>query len=459
MRKVLGSLATLCVISVSTAVLLEGAYRIYLAQTVAAELEKRVRAIKRPDEPGFRVWATAPWRFDRELGFSYTKGPWPEALIRGREFDACDIFARGDAFGNIDREPNNYFSADIRLMIVGSSFSMIRDGKERLVNEVIMDDLTERLGRSVSVVNFSRDATGVLSYIDAAAVKASELKPDAVILLANTVSLNYRRHWRVVLPDRDGFSRLWFLLDPIEHPTELNSSRMVAQTPFVYSRITDSWCSQLTAAKQRGDSRVLTDDPLVKAMVAEHDRIADTIARPRVTVDFWRHDVSFVFNVLLSGDPFNGVPIFGEQPVYSPITFDRYEEDPQFVTALARLKASKIPIIPVHLPTLPEMLNFDGDFDSVGNRTSLVADLEQALGQRFVNLYRYYPDQLKSSPQQLFKSGVDFHPSPVGVDAMAAAIEKMLLEHEATADLFRNSTVHSDASVPKAAILRPQTTE
>ncbi len=334
-------------------------------------------------------------------------------------------------------------------MIVGSSLSIIRDDKGQLVNEVMMDDLSERLGKSVSVVNFSRDGTGVLSYIDAAAAKVEELNPDAVILLANTVSLNYRRHWRVVLPDGDGFNRLWFLLDPIEHPTDLNLSRMVPQTPFVYDRITDPWCRRLAAAKDRGDSQALVDDPLIKAMVAEHGRIADRIATPQVTVDFWRHDVSFVFNVLSSGDPFKGVPIFGEQPVYSPMTFDRYEEDPQFVAAMDRLKARKIPIIPVHLATLPEVQSNGGEFELAGNRASLIADLERALGMRFVNLYRYYPDEYGPSPQRLFKSNVDFHPSPLGVDIMAAALERMLLEHEATAELFRRPAVHGTAIAPQ----------
>ena len=153
MRKILGSLLTLCFILIVTAVLLEATYRIYLGRVVAAEVEKRLHAAAKPNEQSFRVWASAPWQFDKELGFSYTKGPWLEALIRDRAFDYCDIFASGDHFGNIDREPNIYSNADVRLMIVGSSFSMIRDDKGRLVNEVMMDDLSERLeGPSASSI-------------------------------------------------------------------------------------------------------------------------------------------------------------------------------------------------------------------------------------------------------------------------------------------------------------------
>ena len=184
-------------------------------------------------------------------------------------------------------------------------------------------------------------------------------------------------------------------------------------------------------------------------MVVERDRITETMARPRVTIDFWRLDVSFVSNMLSSGDPFKGVQIFGEQPIYSPFTFDRYEDDPQFVVAMERLKAHKIPIIPVHLATLLEVQSTDGEFELAGNRASLIADLERALGERFVNLYRYYPDKFRSSPQQLFTSNFDFHASPLGVDVMATALENMLLEHKATAELFRRAAAHDNAVVPE----------
>jgi hypothetical protein len=455
MRKVLGSLLTVCLILITTAVLVEVAYRIYLQRIVAAEVDKRVRAAARPNGQNFHVWAVAPWQFDREQGFRYTRGDWLSAHIRGSAFDFCSVSVGGNSFGNIDREPKYYFSADIRLMVVGSSFSQMRDHKGRLVNEVMMDDLSEQMRRPVSVLNFSRDSTGVLNYIETAAAVANELKPDAIIVLANTVSLNYRRHWRTVLPDEGGFRRLWFLLDPIEHLNDLNSPRAVPQTPFVYDRISDAWCKRLTAAKEQSDERALVEDPLVKAMVAERDRIADAVVAPRVTVNFWRYDASFVYNVLSTGDPFADGTIFAGQPVYSPITFDRYDDDPQFRAAIDRLKASKIPVILVHLPTLPEVQSTGGDFELVGNRKSLIADLERALGRQFINLYQYYPIELKSSPRQLFQSDTDFHPSELGVEMMAAALEKMLFEHRATAELFQRPPIRDKARF-SGTVLLPQ---
>ena len=49
--------------------LLEAVYRVYLARLVAGEVERRMRAAVTPDAQMFRVWAVAPWKFDRELGY------------------------------------------------------------------------------------------------------------------------------------------------------------------------------------------------------------------------------------------------------------------------------------------------------------------------------------------------------------------------------------------------------
>lgn len=54
MRKILGSLLTLCFILIVTAVLLEATYRIYLGRVVAAEVEKRLHAAAKPNEQSFQ---------------------------------------------------------------------------------------------------------------------------------------------------------------------------------------------------------------------------------------------------------------------------------------------------------------------------------------------------------------------------------------------------------------------
>jgi hypothetical protein len=67
---------------------------------------------------------------------------------------------------------------------------------------------------------------------------------------------------------------------------------------------------------------------------------------------------------------------------------------------------------------------------------SLVADLERQLGQPMVELYRLYPPHLKDDPLRLVYSADNSHPSVVGVQAMANALEQFLLDDSHTQRLF-----------------------
>jgi hypothetical protein len=156
--------------------------------------------------------------------------------------------------------------------------------------------------------------------------------------------------------------------------------------------------------------------------------------------------VSFALNLVLTGDPFDGMTMFADQPIYAPLTLDRYTDDPDFNMSMKHLKTAGVPFIPVHIPTLAEMRKApDGPFEFAGSGVpprrgaSLTADLEQALNEPFVNLYRYYASEQKSDPLKLVHSATNSHPSPVGVVAMAEALERMLLEHPRTAHLFKRS--------------------
>jgi len=164
---------------------------------------------------------------------------------------------------------------------------------------------------------------------------------------------------------------------------------------------------------------------------------------PAVLIDFWRTDVSFAMNLLRHGEPFHGMTMFGDQPIYSPLTLDRYTDDPGFNASVKTIAKTGIPLLPVHIPTLPEMRSFpDGGYEFAAHGVpprrgkSLVADLEGALNEPFVHLYRSYPATYKSDPVQLVYSEADSHPNKLGVQAMAEALERMLLEHPATSKLL-----------------------
>ncbi len=54
MRKVLGSILSVCFIFITTGLLLEVAYRVYLGRIVAAEVDKRARAAATAEEQSFQ---------------------------------------------------------------------------------------------------------------------------------------------------------------------------------------------------------------------------------------------------------------------------------------------------------------------------------------------------------------------------------------------------------------------
>ena len=439
MRKFFRALGTTVFIVVVTALLVECAYRYYLSTRVTAELADWGKKFKQTERPTVAGYGVAPWVFDG-AGHSFQQGPWRTALISDGVFERCESAGEGNKLGNFGWMPEDYATADLRLMIVGSSFSMVKDENGHLVDQVLMERLSKRLNRRVAVLNYSRDATGVLAYFNMARFKFEESKPHIIIALINTIALISRPHWRVVLSEGDGFRRLYFLLDPEAHPAD--PKRAVPQ-PFVISdAVTEEWCRKMTQMRARGDMNALREDPVVKSLIARHNKLQREALQPKVAINFWRPDVSFAWNQLTTGDPFNGMPMFAE-PIYNALKLDRYTDDPNFNAAVKRLKELGVPIILVHIPQFPDVARQSQGWEFAANGVpprqcaSLVADLEAALGESFVHLYQYYPSELKKDPLKLVVSENNSHPSKLGVAAMAEALERMLLENPKTAGLLK----------------------
>jgi hypothetical protein len=443
-RKVLRVVAITLFIAAFTALLIESAYRFYLHALVAEEVAKRTSAFKPAERPSFGAAGVAPWQFDRDVGHRFYDGAWRTGIIVHGAFNSCTSAGEGNRLGNVGWLPDNYATADLRLMIVGSSFSMVPDVNGKLIEQVLSERLQKRLNRSVSVLNYSRDSTGLLAYMDMARFKYEESKPHAILALINAPALFYRRHWRVVVPEQDGFHRLYFSLDRVTDTAGFKPGRAVPQNFVVSDGVTEDWCRTMTSAHARGDEKTLREDPLVQALVARYNQLQKDMVVPKIAIDFWRLDVSFAWNLISAGNAFEGMVMFADQPVYTPLDLTRFSDDPDFGDTIAVLKGRGVPVIPVHLATLPEMRNDpEGRFEfataNVPPRqgASLAADLEAALGEPFVHLYRYYPPELKGDPLKLVQAENDWHPNSRGVHAMAEALERMLAEHPRTAPLLK----------------------
>lgn len=390
----------------------------------------------------FWAYSVPPWIFDPVLGFKYNQKPWRGVWIEGRAFSSCSIAGNGNSFGNYGPPDDQFKTADIKVIIVGSSYSQAPGPNRGLINEVLGRQLSEHLGRRVDILNFSRDATGVLSYIDATRKTIDELHPDIVPMLINTPGLIYRRLWRRVMPDDTGNQSFYQMLSPDAKPTDVKLA--FAQVRVINEAITPEWCARMDVAKTHSDTATLRADPLTKMLIAEQERQLAEAATPSIAINFWRPDVSFAYNLIVHRNPFNEMIPF-ETPRYSPYDRDRYSDDPEFVAAIADIKRSGIPVLPIHVVAYPEMSSLNGGFQFEASDVpplqgrSLVKDLAQELGQPWIELYQYYPASLKANPLKLVNSLEDSHPSPVGVQAMADALEQLLRLNPSTASLFESS--------------------
>jgi hypothetical protein len=430
---------TILVIAAGIVLCCEALYRVFLYYNLHAQIEQKYKLA--PLER-FNAYGAEPWIFDRAFGFNFNQKPWLVANIKNDAFDGCGVAGRGNRFGNYGAPDDQYEKADLKVIIVGSSYTMVPDRQGALVNEVLDRQLSDHLKRRVDVLNFSRDATGVLSYADAAREVVKTLRPDVVLMLINTPGLIYRRLWRSVMPDESGNLRFYQMLSADAKPTD--EKLAFPQVQVINHNITEQWCSTMDAAAANGDNSALHTDPLVQALVAENLRQRRQSTIPKIAVNFWRLDVSFVRNLLAKGNPFDKMTTLFETPSYSPYDREHYSDDPEFVAAIAELRQSGIPVIPVHIPAYKEMAAYpDGGFEfgvhgvPPAQGKSLVDDLQQQLGQSMVELYRFYPAALKEHPVKLVFSEDNSHPSPFGVQAMADALATMLRTDPRTAPMFQ----------------------
>ena len=160
---------------------------------------------------------------------------------------------------------------------------------------------------------------------------------------------------------------------------------------------------------------------------------------PPARVDVFAVNRSFVYNRLAHGNPWHGV-VAEEETVYGPLASKDYRQDARFVSAVESVKRSGIPFVMIHIPAFPEIeggANGDFSFGRFGvpaeRERSLAQSLELATGQPIVHLYRDYDAAVKSDPLALVYGRDNSHPSPKGVEAMAAALERIVLETGALA--------------------------
>src|SRR5262245_13221352 len=116
-RKMVRSVAASIFVLGLTAVLAEGAYRYFLKTTVAADVAEWTSKFKPSERPTFKVSGRAPWIYDRAVGHSFPLGSWISGEIKDGAFEACRPGGQGNRLGNYGWMPDDYATADLRVMI------------------------------------------------------------------------------------------------------------------------------------------------------------------------------------------------------------------------------------------------------------------------------------------------------------------------------------------------------
>jgi hypothetical protein len=366
---------------------------------MVAEAAYRLRLVKLTQ--GFNLYDKSPWEFHEKFGYIYP----PNSVIAGSTISqgipqGCHTLTI-NGYGNIGRIKGDYGSASLKVLVFGDSFGAISFGGMTWP-DYLQDRLEQRLGRSVHVVNFSRDGYGILQMFDLANAKVPEWRPDVMVFAFITDDLTRARFWRTVV-DIDGMTRVLTTMKPNPKP-ELSES---VDTFLLYRPATLEWCKAIEGTGQR--------DHVVEGVERVYHRIKKD--GPRY-FDPYTMDRSYLFNRIYYGDPGGATP-------FNPRHWMQdFVQDERFGTALIKLAAQPAPYFLIHLPSKPEYIA--NRYLLNGQKTRLLKSLERATGHSIVSLLDPGGSPV-ANPDRLHNGETDMHPSPEGQKLYADQVAQLLI--------------------------------
>jgi hypothetical protein len=412
-------------------VVAEGGYRVYLWRSLSADFEERSKDV--PD-PTFGFYAyPPPWRFDRELGFSYTDGSTLGGSIGKGAFAGCDpTSVRGNSYGNASELRGDYEHADVKIAWFGSSFTMGDPGwRGDTATNQLQAMLSQQLGKRVVIMNYSRDATGILTMLDMARARIPIDKPDLILFTFNATAPVYQRQWRIVQESRPGFYRMYQSLDPAP-PTDKRRA-LVVGIP-ISARVTPDWCAAMQAAAAARDGETLRSDPVVLGLIAEYNALRREREVPPPAIDFTTLRASFLYNRLVRQNAFFGMKLFETNTIYGQLDIASLSDDPVFAAAMKYVRDSHIPFELIHVPTRYELQSGGRpyEFGAVGvpeaRGAALLHSFELAAGRETLELGAYYAPIVRAKPLDFVISEQDSHPNEAGIREMAEAFDRLLVD-------------------------------
>lgn len=440
----LAAILVFLIVSALCFVAVELGYRQFLIKQMATETTQHPPP---PEDATIAFYSKPwPWRFELVGGFAFNLGKWYAANLEKKSFKNCIAIGEGNEFGGYGRVVVPWESADLKVLLLGSSYTL-RGQIGADTGELVRQKLAALTGLRVSVINRSLDSTGILTAFDVAADSVERLQPDVIALTFNTSAFGYRRHWRTVTSIGNGLYILNMSLDPRD---TIDPNRSFVSANIVVESMTEQWCDTMLAAKERGDLERMRHDPIINKAIEGYELYRKIQAEPKRSKEFGRWDVSFVYNMIRYKDPYHNLNVKEDYAVFNPLTIHDFREDRGFNEAQTKLSASGVPLLLLHIPAMPEFsgepnyaFSKFGVVQAVGD--DLVKSLESASKTKIQHLLDYYPKDERLNWTNLIESDKDWHPNAHGNDVLAKAIANAIKQ----AGLHSKAPVHMDISMSK----------
>lgn len=400
------SAALLFVFSIAIGLLLsEAGYRVLL---LVQHPERFIQGQKTGAGPSVWFFEKSPWLFSEPFGYEYAKETVYGGSANGGKVQSCWNFPL-NAQGNVGRIEGDYASADSKILVFGDSFTA-QPHDELTWPHHLQRRLNEHNGQTANVTNFARDGYGILQMFDLAAAKVPELKPDIVVFAFITDDLTRARSWRVPVVI-DGRERILTTDEPNPNP----DPRKASDTAVRNSKATAEWCKNMVASQSTGD-------PILVEMEGV---VLNAKAQSQGLVSLYTTHQSFLYDLLARNNPFHSI-YTKAKPTQNPRhTMTDFATDERFMTAVAKIKETGIPIVLVHLATVDEMRQ-GREFVGNANEISLFQSLATIVGAPVMETLAYAPPVSADELGQIANSASDSHPSRKGLIFYSATVATIL---------------------------------
>lgn len=358
------------------------------------------------DHPSFGVYSVSHWEFDKEHGFSYPPGRKINlTMVADGKVNGCAEINTINALGNIGQLKGDYDTADIRITLFGDSFPAFSINAMTFPFR-LQEDLTEKLKKSVHILNYGRDGTGIVQIFKMAAARTTERKPDFAIVTFTTDDLTRVPIWRTATKI-NGEERILTTIVPEATPP----AGTYQDTFVVDSRAHAEWCERVRASGEADD--------VVRALEYKYRRMARESGYSFPDPLSLTH--SFLFSKLIHGNAY----FTSEERFTIPrLTLKDYAESDTVVESVKTLNGLGIPYIIVHLPISDEIVS--GKKAILNTHEQGLWDSLEVLAGRKILAVSDFIDKPLDDPYLMDASPTNKHPSPWGMQLYANAITRML---------------------------------